>query len=262
MGGRGAHYLSRTQVLSNPYMRKAPGVGKVQPVVAPLARSWEVALHNTLDQVAVGPRIGSPNPDSCNAAVRHGSTVLGLGRPGLPIGALRCSPWSGHYDIRGLYGEQIDAEVAYRVGRAFVRVLAEGGGRRALGAARGPRARHAPLGAGVRRPIRRRAARRGRRRARRGRGGHGDAPTSPSARATWTGGSCAPPPTTPRPTRAPSSSNAGPSRSPVTRASPRSGAPWRPGNRARPPTPAASSRTRTWATTSGRPRRAGSARTP
>jgi phosphomannomutase len=29
------------------------------------------------------------------------------------------------YDIRGLYGEQIDDEVAYNVGRAFVRVLAE-----------------------------------------------------------------------------------------------------------------------------------------
>ncbi len=30
------------------------------------------------------------------------------------------------YDIRGLYGEQIDEEVAYRLGRAFARVLAEG----------------------------------------------------------------------------------------------------------------------------------------
>jgi phosphomannomutase len=29
------------------------------------------------------------------------------------------------YDIRGLYGDQIDGEVAYRVGRAFARVLAE-----------------------------------------------------------------------------------------------------------------------------------------
>jgi phosphomannomutase len=28
------------------------------------------------------------------------------------------------YDVRGLYGEQIDEEVAYRVGRAFIRVLA------------------------------------------------------------------------------------------------------------------------------------------
>src|SRR3954467_11614691 len=27
------------------------------------------------------------------------------------------------YDVRGLYGEQIDGEVAYRVGRAFARVL-------------------------------------------------------------------------------------------------------------------------------------------
>jgi phosphomannomutase len=33
------------------------------------------------------------------------------------------------YDIRGLYGEQIDADVAYRVGRAFARVLAEDAGK-------------------------------------------------------------------------------------------------------------------------------------
>jgi phosphomannomutase len=30
------------------------------------------------------------------------------------------------YDLRGLYGEQIDEEVAYRLGRAFARVLADG----------------------------------------------------------------------------------------------------------------------------------------
>jgi phosphomannomutase len=35
------------------------------------------------------------------------------------------------YDIRGIYGEQIDADVAYRLGRAFARVLAEGEGREA-----------------------------------------------------------------------------------------------------------------------------------
>jgi phosphomannomutase len=29
------------------------------------------------------------------------------------------------YDVRGLYGEQIDADVAYRIGRAFARVLAD-----------------------------------------------------------------------------------------------------------------------------------------
>jgi phosphomannomutase len=33
------------------------------------------------------------------------------------------------YDVRGLYGEQIDGDVAYRVGRAFARVLAEEEGR-------------------------------------------------------------------------------------------------------------------------------------
>jgi phosphomannomutase len=33
------------------------------------------------------------------------------------------------YDIRGLYGEQINAEVAYRLGRGFARVLADGEGK-------------------------------------------------------------------------------------------------------------------------------------
>src|SRR3954469_6999171 len=29
------------------------------------------------------------------------------------------------YDVRGIYGEQIDEDIAYRIGRAFVRVLAK-----------------------------------------------------------------------------------------------------------------------------------------
>jgi phosphomannomutase len=33
------------------------------------------------------------------------------------------------YDVRGLYGDQIDGDVAYRVGRAFARVLADGAGK-------------------------------------------------------------------------------------------------------------------------------------
>ena len=33
------------------------------------------------------------------------------------------------YDVRGLYGQQIDEDVAYRLGRAFARVLASGEGR-------------------------------------------------------------------------------------------------------------------------------------
>ncbi|HEX8649107.1 MAG TPA: phosphomannomutase/phosphoglucomutase [Thermoleophilaceae bacterium] len=33
------------------------------------------------------------------------------------------------YDVRGLYGEQMDEDVAYRIGRAFARVLADGEGR-------------------------------------------------------------------------------------------------------------------------------------
>ena len=35
------------------------------------------------------------------------------------------------YDVRGLYGEQIDEDVAYRVGRGFARVLADLENRRA-----------------------------------------------------------------------------------------------------------------------------------
>ncbi|HEX2085217.1 MAG TPA: phosphomannomutase/phosphoglucomutase, partial [Solirubrobacteraceae bacterium] len=33
------------------------------------------------------------------------------------------------YDVRGLYGEQIDEDVAYAIGRAFARVLSELGGK-------------------------------------------------------------------------------------------------------------------------------------
>ncbi|MEA2457194.1 MAG: Phosphoglucomutase/phosphomannomutase, alpha/beta/alpha domain, partial [Thermoleophilaceae bacterium] len=29
------------------------------------------------------------------------------------------------YDVRGLYGEQIDEDVAYRIGRGFARVLGD-----------------------------------------------------------------------------------------------------------------------------------------
>ena len=36
------------------------------------------------------------------------------------------------YDVRGLYGEQIDGDVAEAVGRAFARVLAELSGTREL----------------------------------------------------------------------------------------------------------------------------------
>src|SRR6185503_3402452 len=34
------------------------------------------------------------------------------------------------YDVRGIYGEQIDEDVAYRVGRGFARVLSELEGKR------------------------------------------------------------------------------------------------------------------------------------
>ena len=79
------------------------------------------------------------------------------------------------YDIRGLYGEQIDGDVAEAVGRAFARVLADLAGQADGRAARRPRARHAPDRARARRPLPRRAGRRGRARARRRDGRHGDA---------------------------------------------------------------------------------------
>ena len=79
------------------------------------------------------------------------------------------------YDVRGLYGEQIDGDVAEGVGRAFARVL--GGPRRQAGgrAARRPRARHAADRAGARGALPRRAGGRGRARARRRDGRDGDA---------------------------------------------------------------------------------------
>ena len=44
------------------------------------------------------------------------------------------------YDIRGLYGEQIDGDVAERIGRAFAHVLAGLAGKPVGRAARRPRA--------------------------------------------------------------------------------------------------------------------------
>ena len=49
------------------------------------------------------------------------------------------------YDVRGLYGEQIDGDVAEALGRAFARVLARLAGKADVGAAGRPRARHAAL---------------------------------------------------------------------------------------------------------------------
>ena len=44
------------------------------------------------------------------------------------------------YDVRGLYGEQIDGDVAEQIGRAFARVLADLAGKAAGRAAHRPRA--------------------------------------------------------------------------------------------------------------------------
>ena len=113
------------------------------------------------------------------------------------------------YDVRGLYPDQIDEDVAYRLGRAFARVLAELEGKPP-----------SELRVGLGRDMRLSApelseryadgtARRGRRRARRRDGRHARCSTSPSARAASTAGSCAPRRTTPRPTPAPSWSASG-----------------------------------------------------
>ena len=48
------------------------------------------------------------------------------------------------YDIRGLYGEEMDAETAHLIGRAFARVLGEPARQGDLRAAGRPRPRHAP----------------------------------------------------------------------------------------------------------------------
>ena len=49
------------------------------------------------------------------------------------------------YDVRGIYPDQLDEELAYRIGRAFARVLGEPGGQAASSELRrGDRPRHAP----------------------------------------------------------------------------------------------------------------------
>ena len=57
------------------------------------------------------------------------------------------------YDVRGLYGEQIDGDVAEALGRAFARVLAGLGRQAGVRAAGRPRARHAPVRTRAGRPA-------------------------------------------------------------------------------------------------------------
>ena len=64
------------------------------------------------------------------------------------------------YDIRGLYGEQIDGDVAERIGRAFAHVLASWRASRSRELRVGARARHAPERAGAGGALPRGAARR------------------------------------------------------------------------------------------------------
>src|SRR4028118_2368872 len=62
------------------------------------------------------------------------------------------------YDCRGLYGEQIDADVAHAIGRAFARVLADLAGK-PTGEPRARRRRRGQLDAAVARAIGRAFAR-------------------------------------------------------------------------------------------------------
>ena len=61
------------------------------------------------------------------------------------------------YDIRGLYGEQIDGDAAEAIGRAFARVIADLARQADGRAAARPRARHAAHRARAGRPLPRRA---------------------------------------------------------------------------------------------------------
>ena len=53
------------------------------------------------------------------------------------------------YDVRGLYGDDIDEDIAEQLGRAFVRVLADLAGKDRGRSARRARPRHAPDRAGA-----------------------------------------------------------------------------------------------------------------
>ena len=66
------------------------------------------------------------------------------------------------YDIRGLYGEQIDGEIAEQIGRAFAHVLADLSGKPVAELRDRARARHAPHRPRAHGALPRRAARRGR----------------------------------------------------------------------------------------------------
>ena len=79
------------------------------------------------------------------------------------------------YDVRGLYGEQIDGDVAEQIGRAFVRVLADLSGKPAGDLRVGLGPRHAPDRAGAGRALPGGHGRRGRPRPRRRAGRHRDA---------------------------------------------------------------------------------------
>ena len=100
------------------------------------------------------------------------------GARGLRLTMAISSPPAGifkAYDIRGIYGEELDAETAHLIGRAFARVLAETPGQGRLRAANRAGPRHAPQrpGDGRRRPPG--PGRGGRHRDRRRAGRDGDA---------------------------------------------------------------------------------------
>ena len=67
-------------------------------------------------------------PSLTQRQARHGGGVA-QGHP-LRSPAVRVDPGIFKaYDVRGIHGEQIDADVAYAIGRAFARVLSDLGGK-------------------------------------------------------------------------------------------------------------------------------------
>ena len=97
-----------------------------------------------------------------------------LGCPTMPQGTLDPSIFKA-YDVRGLYGEQMDGDVAEAIGRGFARVLSGLAGKPAARAAHRPGARHAPHRARDGGALLRGPGGRGRARHRRRDGRHRDA---------------------------------------------------------------------------------------
>ena len=169
------------------------GARRRRPIAASATAPISPTLAAAVDELR-GPRPASARPSS-SAAARVGRVGAGAGAgehadPSHGAAAYARIAWRvvskrmptsvpqdifKAYDVRGLYGEQIDGDVAERIGRAFARVLARPARQAASRAADRPRARHAPDRARAGRALPRRHGRRGRARARRRDGRHRDA---------------------------------------------------------------------------------------